>query len=132
MKNHSPLFCSLSESSSFHRERNDCTVKALAIAGDLTYGVAHTMMAKRGRRPRNGAFYAHVFDALKEIGKTVDEVTKYEAFKDIKTIKSLQDLRLNGCYIIRVSGHMLAMKDGIIHDWTNNRLHRIKSIHRVV
>lgn len=128
---HSDKYTTLSEASKFHGEKNDCTVKALAIAGNLTYGVAHTMMAKRGRKFRSGSLTAHVISSLNEIGKRVENVSNAASFSNVKTIKGLQMLNLRGCYIIRTSGHVLAMDGGIIHDWTVNRCHRIVEIYRV-
>jgi len=130
--NNSLLFKTLQESSIFHGERNDCTVKALAIAGGLTYGVAHTMLAKRGRKFCKGAYTRDVISALTELGKTIEYVTEHASFKNIKTIKSLKMLNLKACYLITTAQHILTMKDGVIHDWTNERLHRIKEIYRVL
>jgi hypothetical protein len=128
---HSQKYAALAESSKFHGEKNDCTVKALAISGNLTYGVAHTMMAKRGRKPRMGSHTAYVISALQELGKNVEHVSERASFQNVKTIKAIQSLNLRGCYLIRTSGHILAMESGIVHDWTANRCHRICDIYRV-
>jgi hypothetical protein len=128
---HSQKYAALAEASRFHGEKNDCTVKALAIAGNLTYGVAHTMMAKRGRKSRTGSLTVNVISALQEIGKTIERVSERANFQNVKTIKALQSLNLRGCYLIRTAGHILAMESGIVHDWTAGRCHRICEIYRV-
>jgi len=128
---HSDLFQLLCKSSNSRGEKKDCSVKALAVVADLTYDAAHLLMAKMGRKNGDGAHTGQSLAALKELGKTYDDVTDRAMFAEIKTIKSLQKLGLNGKYLITVSGHILAMKGGEIHDWTNDRQHRIKKIYRV-
>lgn len=128
---HSEVFQLLCKSSDTRGERNDCSVKALAVVADLTYDAAHEIMARVGRKPRKGAYRGQTFSALKELNKTFDDVTDRATFVGIKTIKALKHLNLKGSYLISVSGHILAMKDGIVHDWTSERQHRILKIYRV-
>ncbi len=129
--NRSDLFRLLCKSSNARGERNDCSVLALAVVADLTYDAAHKAMAEVGRKNNDGARTGQTFTALHNLGKTYDDVTDRASFAEIKTIKSLKRLNLKGKYLITVSGHILAMKDGEIHDWTNDRQHRIQKIYRV-
>jgi hypothetical protein len=122
--NKSPVYSAMQATSKGMHENNDCCVFSLAIACGMSYENAHATLAAKGRKPRQGTLAIHVTNALK-----VDEVTQF--LKDVRTIRTLQDKNLKDCYIILTSQHMLCMKDGIVHDWTQDRLHRIQKIYRV-
>ena len=41
------------------------------------------------------------------------------------------ELPAKGTFIVRVAHHVLCAKDGVVHDWTQDRQHRIKEIYEV-
>lgn len=41
-------------SQGFEHERNDCTVRSLSNAADISYHEAHELCARAGRKPRHG------------------------------------------------------------------------------
>ncbi len=140
-------------------ESNDCTVKALAIATDIPYEQAHGLLALRGRSYQKGTEMSNVWSAMRELGwekttivdrpmverherwsqmdfkmTTCDAVKKMRKHKlfNAKTIKSLKDyLPSRGIFLVETSSHVLCVRAGAIHDWTTNRQHRIKQIHRI-
>jgi len=140
-------------------ESNDCTVKALAIATDISYERAHGLLALRGRCYRKGTSMSNVFSAMKELGWTAttvvdrpmverherwskmdfkmttnDKVKKMKKHRlyPAKTIKTLPDyLPSRGIFLVETATHVLCVRAGQIHDWTKNRRHRIKEIHRI-
>lgn len=152
----SDLYQKMSRRSDRWRERNDCTVKALAIATGKTYEQAHGALALRGRNFRKGTTMDTVFLALSDLGFTEKEVfcrflseqhmnkhltashkekaAKYRRSRWAKgkTMKSIKPhLPQRGVYLIETSTHLLCVRAGEIHDWTNNRQHRIVKVHHI-
>lgn len=126
-------------------ETNDCTVRALAAASGASYREAHAALAKHGRPHRKGPKAAWAQNngrrfidcpalrkAALELGCSwkVLEPTDYSA----KTMTTApRDRRLaNGRFICMVSGHVAAVVDGEVIDWTDGRRHRIKEVYQVV
>jgi hypothetical protein len=144
------------------REENDCTVKALAIATNSTYEKAHGALALRGRNYRKGLPMEKVFSALHEWGYTVkteykksdiDRAERWEEYGwDIpeelgekvkkmtrsrwskgKTIRSITPhLPSRGVFLIETRAHVLCVRAGQVHDWTDGRRHRITHVHRII
>lgn len=154
----SKLYQKINKRSDKWRESNDCTVKALAIATGKTYEEAHGALALRGRNYRKGVAMAMVWHALKDLGFTKKEVyrhslirisdsvhrylneEKQEIAKKMRrtrwakgrTMKSIEPhLPKRGVYLIQTSTHVLCVRAGQIHDWTQNRKHRITHVHHI-
>lgn len=149
----SDLYRKINARSDRWRERNDCTVKALAIATGKTYEQAHGAMALRGRNFRKGVTMSVCFQAARDLGFTEKEVfcrhfserdhyfapdkekaKKYRRSRWAKgkTIKSIKPfLPKRGAYLIQTSTHVLCVRAGEIHDWTNDRRHRIIKVHHI-
>lgn len=154
----SDLYEKIAKRSSYWRERNDCAVKALAIATGKTYEQAHGALALRGRNHRKGVDMFTFFNALQDLGFTEKTVyyhhavqkaeniyyQKCEKTQEIakkmlrsrwakgRTMKSIEPhLPKCGVYIIETSSHVLCVRAGEIHDWTQNRQHRIVKVHHI-
>ena len=152
----------VSKRSAKWRETNDCTVKALAIATKSTYEKAHGALALRGRNFGKGTSMGRVFGTLKDWGYTVkteyrksdiDRIQRWkelgfglddsdiETMKDFKrsrwskgkTIRSIvPHLPSRGVFLIETSSHVLCVRGGQVHDWTDGRRHRITDVHRII
>lgn len=48
-----------------------------------------------------------------------------------RTVKTLARELTTGTYIVGVRGHVLCLRDGVVHDWTDGRYHRIETVDRV-
>lgn len=149
----SDLFQKMERRSNRWRERNDCTVKALAIATGKTYEQAHGALALRGRNYRKGTTMSTVFRALDDLGFTQKEIYRrdfadrdhlYPPDKERakkmrrtrwakgRTMKSIQPhLPQRGVFLISTSSHVLCVRAGEVHDWTTNRKHRITHVHHI-
>lgn len=126
-------YTALKEASMRHKENNDCTVKAYAIVTGCSYEDAHWEMMKVGRRNRKGLLSDYpdynnkMIEALRRKGFTVERVKC-----NSKTVRTLgRNIKSNGRFLVFVRGHVLAIKDKQVMDWTNGRCHRIKSVWRV-
>lgn len=124
----SNMYTTLKESSEFYKEANDCTVKALAVVTDLPYAKAWNLMAQQGRRSRKGATMTMVLKALKNAGFDAQDVSQCITEK---TVKGIEQRRLKDCYLVTTASHVLAIKHGLVQDWTSGRLHRIQKVWRI-
>lgn len=131
MSKHSEKFTTLLEASKSRRETKDCTVKAVAAATGCSYSDAHAAMAKTGRKPRKGSHCSNMVTACKSLGFTMERLQRSEY--RAKTMRTApRDARFqHGEYIMATSGHVAAVVDGDVIDWTTGRLHRIQAAYQV-
>ena len=109
-------------------ERNDCTVKAISIACDVPYKVAHKALANEGRKPRCGSYRHQQARAIKALGFDLEPI-KVTA-KTMVKLKS--DTAVDtGYFLAYVSGHVAAVVNGKIEDWTDGRRHRIQTVCKI-
>ena len=106
-------------------EFNDCTVKAIAIACDVAYKVAHRALANAGRKRRQGCYPHEQEAALKALGFEVEYI--HFSAKTVKTLAS-DPVVAKGHYMAWVRGHVFAVKNGKVEDWSEGRKHRIKAV----
>ena len=117
------------EASSNRGERNDCTVKALALATGLDYSVCHAQLAKEGRRKGCGTTFANVQLAAQHLGFMMKRRNRRE-YRAKTMISAERDSSLrHGNLILGTCNHAAAMIDGKILDWTEGRRNRIQSVY---
>lgn len=122
-----------SASYSLH-EANDCAVKAVAAVCGVTYEEAHATLKSFGRKDRKGTRVVLIDRAIKHFGKKLERVpashfiSRYpKGHRDVLVnVTSHHPERFNKVwkdgesYLMYVSGgsHVLAIVDGVNHDWT--------------
>lgn len=99
-------------------QKNDCTVRALALARDLPYDEAYDILKDAGRKCGRG------FDFVKWVGSQ-PWATKI-AFPAVKGQRRMTPAQFcrdypKGTYILRVTKHVFVVRDGIIYDTFENR-----------
>jgi len=111
-------------------ENNDCTVKAVAIACQVPYEEAHEYLRSIGRKwgrghrwQINGHGYAERLDKLGIEGEEIEVKSK--------TVKTLARELTKGNYMVKVKGHVLAIVDGKVEDWTAGRQHRVLKVMKI-
>lgn len=109
-------------------ETNDCTVKAVAIACNVAYRVAHKAMANQGRKNRQGSYVPNIHRAIESLGYKVERVET--TAKTVTTLEKDSALR-KGHFVAYISRHILAVKDGVVEDWSRGSRRRIESVYRV-
>lgn len=128
-------------------ENNDCTVKALAVAANIPYAEAHALLAAKGRRTGEGAYQFMYHGILRELGFTVTRVSTDEIqarypkaktggyiYKNITShhIALYPEAWNDGhTYLLQMNGHVGAVRDGKLHDWTVGRSFRVNAVHRI-
>lgn len=113
-------------------ETNDCGVRALACVCSIPYPAAHMTFRILGRRPRDGVHMGDMFKALKKHAKNVGNIQLIQQpngsrFTPISVAKAYP----KGRFLLYSRGHVMAMVDGEILDWAQNRRLRIVAIQEV-
>lgn len=127
-------------------EKNDCSVRALALVCEITYQEAHALLTLEGRKNRHGTPFSYTCAALESLGfKAVrieqnDIISQYPGIHStaLKGITShhparFPDVWKNGKkYLMQTRGHILAVIDGKAHDWSAGKALRCKVLYEVV
>jgi hypothetical protein len=101
------------------KQKNDCTVRALALATKTPYDEVYEMLAKHGRKCSTGIFF---WDWLKSIGNVaLDHKFERISFPAVKGLRRMNpvdfcDEHPRGTYICKSAGHAFAVIDGVVHD----------------
>lgn len=99
-----------------YKEHNDCVVIGFAIALNTSYEKAHKHIKQTmNRKNRCGTYYVadKLHTTLKKTEHRVGPYTK----KNKITIKKFCEKHPQGRYFVCVSGHALAIIDGVIYDY---------------
>lgn len=119
-------YASVTESSEKFGERNDCAVRAIALATEVPYADVHAAMQRLGRRNRCGSRWVHIEGAVTALGYEL--VTIPHRARIVRKIGS--ELQ-SGSFLVLLSGHILCVKNGSVQDWTEGRQHRVKKVFQV-
>lgn len=136
-------YCALMEGKQAYKEAQDCTVIALSVVTGISYEEAHAVMASFGRKPGKAA--RGVDNAVRSQGfdlKRVDIksiIAKYPLphRKVLKNFTTHHPRRFPGCidkskvYLAHTRGHVLGIKDGVVHDWSINKSLRVYALYEV-
>lgn len=112
------------------KERNDCAVIATSIVTCQEYDDVHKLFVKHGRHPGGRTPVNVTLRVLKDLGRGLKDVTKLYNSRTVTTLE--RELFGHEVLMVRVRGHVLAVRDGHVHDWTRGRRHRINQVLRVV
>jgi hypothetical protein len=130
-------------------ERNDCVVRSIASAAEVTYTTAHDFCAKVfGRKSKKGVNELVLTSELLkaqdnglEIGgkkfdvyglKKKEVCNKYKLHGEViwrkKTIKSFVQSHPVGTFLVMVANHALCIKDGELLDWDSNKFQPTRKV----
>lgn len=126
-------------------ETNDCTVKALAVVTGKSYKKAHAALAKRGRKPRTGAYNHQFLGALEDLGYkavNIDPRTIIETYPGAhgRVLKHVTThhperfpLQWSGQrrFLFGTSRHLTGVRDGEVIDWARGRAKRVTQLWEV-
>lgn len=123
-------------------EKNDCMVRAVATAADISYRTAHEFCKNVfGRVEKRGTNNMNIVTQMlsaetsgielegKKFGVRVlgrDKIkNRYKLKGEIiyrqKTLKSFIQTNNKGTYLVMIANHALTVKDGEVFDWSSNR-----------
>lgn len=150
-------FESLQESTSKYNETGDCAVKACAVVLKTTYEDAHCLLASYGRNRREGTnFDTATLPALNSRGLNLERIFFRGKYRDctnrgrltlqsspvidsrfqytlgwVRTVSNAEQVLKSGTFIIRTSGHIIALVDGKAICYSAGQSHRILAIYKV-
>ena len=137
----------LQKSSQSMGEANDCTVKALAVVCRVGYQMAHKALADQGRKPRKGCYPHQQIAAIEALGFKVAKseggyTSDYRRYMSNAmprqhngsryTASTIGKLCAKGYWLAWTKGHVLAVHNGKVIDWTEGRKHQIQHIVKIV
>lgn len=111
----------------YYKDSNFCSVVAVATVCNMSFGKARIKMEKAGRPHRKGAYQWHYHEVIKRRGFKLEPVYGFEGHHAKTMGKKLS----SGTYLVSVRGHVLAIVDGVINDWSASRSHRVREVYRV-
>jgi hypothetical protein len=110
-------------------ESRDCTVRAIEKALDIPYWQAHRYMAKAGnRRLKTGG---DIWSALGTDGRVLFGNRIGKIIHPKKTVKTFLKQHPTGTFIIGVSRHAFAVRDGKLLNWVKSKNQHIEYYWRV-
>lgn len=124
----SNVYNAISKSSNKFNERNDCTVKAVSIVCGKTYNDSHTACAKLGRTHGKGMKSGVVLQVIESLKYTCTPITLTRKYT-VRTITQI--CNKDKKYVAFVNGHILAITDKNVDDWTAGRKHVIESLYEI-
>lgn len=123
----------LRDSSGQMKENKDCAVVAAAIVTQSDYASAHELLKKFGRKDRKGTvFHTTTKPAIESLGFRLELVNNLQPNGSRYTPKTVAKACQEGYYLCRIKGHIFAVVDGQVMDWTEGRKHRINFIYKVL
>lgn len=113
-----------------------CAVQVLRHVFGFSYpnanGIAHQFGRKQNRGMNMRQWLPMYLTVAKKKKRTLIELDASEISSFGKTVKTFSRKCGRGTYIVWVSGHILAIKDGEVLDWSDGRQLRIKRVWMVI
>ena len=104
------------------KQKNDCTVRALALSAEADYDVAYDLLKDRGRKASRGFLFPNRASDDCALGYKFI----WQSFPAVKGQKRMNPERFakefpNGVYICRTAKHVYVVRDGVANDIFQNR-----------
>lgn len=93
------------------RKVNDCTVRAVSLATEQTWDEAYEMLSDYSRL--QGITFSEV-EFMNDF--LADRYERYCPPRKTETIRDFMDLKLEGRWLLTMSGHITCVIDGILYD----------------
>jgi hypothetical protein len=114
-------------------ESQDCSVIALALTCRTDYKTAHDWLMAEGRGTGESFSVATMLRVAEENGFRVIVLDDLRQPNGSRYTPRTIGARLpEGYYLCTSRGHVFAVINGIVEDWTNSRTHRILRAHQII
>ena len=101
----------------YYNDTNFCTVIALAVNCDLSFGKSRALCKKIvGRRQRRGLNVYQIMKLYKDMGMDLVKVDRAKFGKTLATVS--KNIPTTGRYLWISTSHASACRDGILEDWS--------------
>jgi len=111
----------------YYKDSNFCTIIAISSVCDISFGKARAKMMDKGRLQGKGALQYQYHRVIEDRGFNVDPVYGYEGHH----VRTMGKKLGKGKFLVNVRGHVLAVVDGVINDWTEERSLRVREVYKV-
>ena len=98
----------------FSGEKNDCTVRAFALATEIPYKQAHALMTSLGRKPKRRVYFEKMM--LQIEGQCFNGYMLVRRGVVYKTVAKFVEAKTEGRYLVRIRGHVTAVINGVLMD----------------
>lgn len=104
---------------SSEKEHNDCHVRALAIAANISYDASLAIHKKHGRKDRAATYGTTASRVVQEMGMRKLNIRRANEWgrAAYPTVKQFVWDHPKGRFLVHRSGHAFAIIDGVVHDW---------------
>ncbi len=109
-----------------YHDFNDCSVKAVAIACNVSYAEAHKALERLGRKRNRGAYKHQVLGAIGLCGCKYEALDKWKG----KTTKTLS-LPRKDRYLAMTVNHAIGVQFGLVKDYSDARNFRVQDVYKV-
>ena len=139
----SPLYTALAVYARSEGETNDCAVKAIAAVTGHHYHEVRDRLAAHGRKNRHGTHRFMTFAVLEELGYRAIQVGQEKflaacpARWNARYVTTHHPDRVPAgwkdgkTYLLFTRDHVLAVVNGVTHDYSRNRSMRVRSIFEI-
>jgi len=111
----------------YYNDTNNCAVVAVAIVCRVAYGKAFNTLKRLGRVTGRGTPITLTVPALNQLGFQSEHIE----FNKCTVSTITRQLDKNSMYLVRVRGHILAVRNGDVIDWSKGRRHRVLQVLKV-
>jgi hypothetical protein len=139
------LYQAMNERGKVIGDGRDCSVKVVAVACGVTYDEAQEALLVSGRGVGRGAYHHHISAAVRMLGRNVVRDDNFirsrlERLRNnsyvVKNLTTRQlamfpELAAGGTFLLYTSGHVVTLKDGVVHCWSATRPLYIRAAYRV-
>ena len=116
-----------------YREHNDCSVKAATIISGKPYWHIHSLFADRGRKHRHRTPQKISREVIEDdLKMETVEIFPRKPCGGRFTPITIGKYYPQGKYFVFTRGHMFALVDGKVIDWTKGRRHRVIKVWKVI
>jgi hypothetical protein len=111
-------------------ERHDCAIIATSVVTGYPYPRVHEMYRLLGRRKRCATNWVYIVGVFAQLGLKLNDISKFYEGASIRSI--VPQLPSKGKFLIRSRKHVSAVRDGVAHDWAEQRKMYVKGLYQVV
>ena len=108
----------------YYNDSGYCGVIGAAVVAGVGYGKAYHALRRAGRIHGQGVNEIMIERALRELGHSVTRTFSYNG----RQIKTMGRRLPTGHHLVFVRGHVAAVREGQVMDWTAGRAHKVKDV----
>ena len=135
MKVHKHSYAELARiGQTYHKDKNLCSLEATCVATGNPFSKVFRAYKAEGRRVRSGTHKVTQGIVLRGFGrKLVADDSKTRAYSTLAGVANDCHTWGAGVYWIYVRGHVAAVRDGVLEDWSAIRKYRgrVITIHKI-